>query len=383
MKLVDFRFIPILAIIESGGETQKFNYANWQSDPSPLILRLGKYVHQTTGNLLVGGINLNYLSDSEVNKLRQYLPQILESPNLRDRYWAGRNLFPEVFNNYYRTYRADLMGSGEGDTGKEPGEGGARGTLPFLTPKDLSSLGDFNKETRVQAKQIANNNLAPTDPEALGALGGPRTGAGRGARPKTPETSGMPSTRQPERQVDPEQAAREKAYYNWLNRGKPEGDEMTDWNYATQKVEQPMPSNEISIDREIPPSEQSIEQPEEQSTDILQVAGKQPSSILKSMPDQIDQAQNSIEQEASTAKELVDRLRNEPPTLQRNTKPVPTAPAKQQMRSSKLSIGDRIDDRVQKMAEKPQEQSMKGSGPVPNLKDEDPSNTDMAPIPAN
>jgi O-methyltransferase involved in polyketide biosynthesis len=77
--------------------------------------------------MLIGGINLNYLSEEEINRLRQNLAAILapdrrlsvrtgnrmnrpaHDPHeiLKDRYYTGLKLLPDIFKNSYRTYRLD------------------------------------------------------------------------------------------------------------------------------------------------------------------------------------------------------------------------------------------------------------------------------------
>jgi hypothetical protein len=81
-----------------------FAYDAWKQDPHPDILLLGAYHHPNTGNDLVGGINLNYLSAQQRDGLARVLPQIMQTGNLYSRYHAGKRLLPDVFDNFYRTY---------------------------------------------------------------------------------------------------------------------------------------------------------------------------------------------------------------------------------------------------------------------------------------
>lgn len=76
-------------------------------DPRPDALVLGAYIHPSTGNRLVGGINLNYMTNAEVNQLERILPQLTKGRNLYERYNIGRSLSPTLFTTYYRTYNAD------------------------------------------------------------------------------------------------------------------------------------------------------------------------------------------------------------------------------------------------------------------------------------
>jgi len=99
----------IAKILLEDGEapTWKFTYGNYHNDPHPDILLLGSYRHPSTGNNLVGGVNLHYLSSKEKDDLARVLPQIMSAKNLYDRYHLGRDLVPSVFDNNYRTYNQD------------------------------------------------------------------------------------------------------------------------------------------------------------------------------------------------------------------------------------------------------------------------------------
>lgn len=95
-------------ILEDGeGPKWDFAYDRFEVDPQPEILLLGAYTHPNTGNNLVGGINLHYLSKSQVKKLASILPKIMTTGNLKSRYHTGIRLAPDIFNNFYRTYNSD------------------------------------------------------------------------------------------------------------------------------------------------------------------------------------------------------------------------------------------------------------------------------------
>jgi len=102
LDLTSSRFFTIC----EEGEAPKwgFRYDNWHNDPRPSILLLGAYTHPSTGNNLVGGINLNYLNDQERDNLARVLPQIMKTGNLYSRYHTGRRLLPQIFDTKYRTY---------------------------------------------------------------------------------------------------------------------------------------------------------------------------------------------------------------------------------------------------------------------------------------
>jgi flagellar biosynthesis GTPase FlhF len=94
---------------EGEGPRWKFRYDNFKTDPTPDILLLGQYRHPGTGNQLVGGINTHYLNKNQITALAKALPKIMQGNNLYRRYWIGRQLIPDIFNNFYRTYNAEYI----------------------------------------------------------------------------------------------------------------------------------------------------------------------------------------------------------------------------------------------------------------------------------
>lgn len=106
MRLEEARlFIESEPLLEDGEAPRwRFKYDNFNVDPTPDILLLGAYTHPKTGNNLVGGINTHYLNPNQVEKLATILPKIMGGRNLKQRYWIGRQLMPDVFTDYYRTY---------------------------------------------------------------------------------------------------------------------------------------------------------------------------------------------------------------------------------------------------------------------------------------
>lgn len=115
-----------LSVITEGyGSVVNFKYDNAQHDAKPRVLLLGRWRNPNTRNILVAGINLNYLDDAQVAELRQVLPEILKPRNLKSRYWRGKSLLPDVFSEYYRTYDQDYIGSV------------TRDTLKFFKPDEL------------------------------------------------------------------------------------------------------------------------------------------------------------------------------------------------------------------------------------------------------
>lgn len=109
-------FIGPFVFHEGYGRRNKFDYQNANVDPSPDVWKLGTFIHPTTGNNLLAGINLNYLDDEQTQRLRYYAPEILKDKNLKSRYWAGRRLLPDIFTDAYRTYDQQYIDSLEPDS---------------------------------------------------------------------------------------------------------------------------------------------------------------------------------------------------------------------------------------------------------------------------
>jgi len=96
--------MKLMLLAEGYGKVMKTRYGEFKVDPKPRVLVLGKWKHPSTRNVLVGGVNLNYLNDRQVDHLQKVLKRVLATRRLKDRYWRGRDLAPDIFNNYYRTY---------------------------------------------------------------------------------------------------------------------------------------------------------------------------------------------------------------------------------------------------------------------------------------
>lgn len=99
-------------ILEGGySRTYEFDYPRYRVDPRPHVMVLGHWRHPNTRNKLLGGINLHYLDNNEINQLRKELQPILQRKGLKARYRYGLRVMPMVFGNYYRTYRSDEIHS--------------------------------------------------------------------------------------------------------------------------------------------------------------------------------------------------------------------------------------------------------------------------------
>ena len=152
----------LFAINEEGeGPRWKFRYNGKRvTDPNPDVLLLGVYRHPSTGNNLVGGINLNYITPEQREKLAYALPEIMGAKNLRERYWTGRSLLPDIFNKYYRTYNPRFVHGVKKDV-MYPKYGYLKSTQQWLKSK----LGGLFK-----SKGQREQDLEPKYPEDLQAM---------------------------------------------------------------------------------------------------------------------------------------------------------------------------------------------------------------------
>ena len=115
--------MKLLLLTEGYGRTLDSTYHGKQvTDPRPNVLVLGRWVNHK-GNKLLCGINLNYLNEEQILRLRTNLANILSDRNLRRRVRAIRSVMPDVFNSAYRTYTASAVNI------IKPG------TLKFFKPK--------------------------------------------------------------------------------------------------------------------------------------------------------------------------------------------------------------------------------------------------------
>ncbi len=131
-SLVESRFF----LFSEDGEAPRwsFNYDSSRNDPSPDILVLGAYTHPSSGNNLVGGVNLNYLDKAARDDLARVLPQLMQGSNLYQRYHLGKQLLPGVFDNFYRTYKAQNI-RGINQSVFHPKYGMMQATKDFLKKK--------------------------------------------------------------------------------------------------------------------------------------------------------------------------------------------------------------------------------------------------------
>ena len=111
LEVSEARYLCEVFVLEDEeGPRWKFGYNGKRvTDPAPDILLLGAYRHPSTGNNLVGGVNLNYITPEQRDQIARALPEIMRPNNLKGRYHAGKRLVPDVFSNYYRTYNSDFI----------------------------------------------------------------------------------------------------------------------------------------------------------------------------------------------------------------------------------------------------------------------------------
>lgn len=91
---------------EANPRVASFRYANYDVDPRPRVLVMGKYSPPTTGNELIAGINLNYLSQGQISRLAKASDKVFGDGSLKIRYRRLSRLLPDIAQ-YYRTYNAE------------------------------------------------------------------------------------------------------------------------------------------------------------------------------------------------------------------------------------------------------------------------------------
>ncbi len=144
MRINKFQDSPAKLLREAGyGRGYTFDYPRYRVDPRPHVLALGYWRHPRTRNELLGGINLHYLNQDQVERLRKKLPEILANRSLRARYRAGARLLPDIFDSSYRTYRRGEINN------VEPG------TLRYWNPN-----ADIRRGVQATRKQRKNKEQA-------------------------------------------------------------------------------------------------------------------------------------------------------------------------------------------------------------------------------
>ena len=92
-------------LTEAGyGRVLSFHYPPFRVDERPKVLFLNRFVHKNTRNELIEGINLNYLSAEQLERLRAALPEILAT-SWDSRFEVVRKLLPDIYKSAFRRYR--------------------------------------------------------------------------------------------------------------------------------------------------------------------------------------------------------------------------------------------------------------------------------------
>lgn len=137
--------ISMPLLLEGYGRVWDGYYKKWRTDPYPQILYLTIYTDPRTNKRKIGGINLNYLSPSQKDRLRAALPQILASSKMKEvpglpdlagipmnrrRYHAGKALLRDIFVPFYRDLELSKFNVKK------------KGTIKFMSPDEFAKMGD-------------------------------------------------------------------------------------------------------------------------------------------------------------------------------------------------------------------------------------------------
>lgn len=152
MKLFELNFVRKLLITEGYGRTYDFDYHGDQvTDSRPKVISLGNWI-SGRGNNLMAGVNLNYLSPEQVERLQKNLQVVLRSRNLQNRSRTLRRLMPDIFSTAYRTYNKDAVNN------VDPG------TLKFASvAKKAQSTTDIDKMSPPKPKEAPNASIDADD----------------------------------------------------------------------------------------------------------------------------------------------------------------------------------------------------------------------------
>jgi hypothetical protein len=159
-------------LCEGYSRTYKFGYDNFNIDPRPNVVALGRWVNHK-GTKLLCGINLNYLSDDQVLELQKNLQTILGDRNLRRRVRKLRGLMPQIFDRAYRTYNQDhvkIVAPGTLKFFKEPKpqpikEPVTKAIEPIKAKKELKKPDDVSKDINKIDKDERGIDFDKEEPE--------------------------------------------------------------------------------------------------------------------------------------------------------------------------------------------------------------------------
>lgn len=129
-------------ITEAATKVVRFNYERAKHDPRPTVLILGRWMHPRTNNKLAVGLNLNYLDKSEIDELNNNIVEIMSHDNLKDRWWAGYRLMPNIWRKAYRQFDERFIHSIESGVSLDPSQ---HKDTKSKTPKDTKKKSRFSK----------------------------------------------------------------------------------------------------------------------------------------------------------------------------------------------------------------------------------------------
>lgn len=81
-----------------------FTYTRYKNDPRPSVLAFGTWKHPDTKNELLCGINLNYLSHRQLERLKKVAKKLFARDTVRARWRFLERVLPDIAKHYYRTY---------------------------------------------------------------------------------------------------------------------------------------------------------------------------------------------------------------------------------------------------------------------------------------
>ncbi len=142
-------------LYEADGRIVNFKYDSFKTDPRPRVFLMGRWQHPNTGNTLVAGVNLNYLDDDQIKQLQTNAVEILKPSNLKSKYWKGRELLPEIFEKYYRTYNQDNVNSV------------TRDALKFFKPSELDKAKTEVPKDKAEVEVPKDKEGTPSEPQKI------------------------------------------------------------------------------------------------------------------------------------------------------------------------------------------------------------------------
>lgn len=213
-------------LYEADGRIVNFKYDTFKQDPRPRVFLMGRWQHPNTGNTLVAGINLNYLSDEQIKQLQDNAKEVLKPSNLKSKYWKGRELLPEIFEKYYRTYNQDHVNSvtrdalkffkpSDLDKPKEEPKADVKAGVPEVevpkdkegTPSEPQKIEPGIRKSEVEGDQEATAKVKPElEKETTKQREGVQPSGGEGEKPPKPAEPARP-----QKSMSPEEVKADRA----------------------------------------------------------------------------------------------------------------------------------------------------------------------------